>query len=60
MADEPTGNLDKENGDAVIAILRKLAGADGYCVIVVTHNAEVAEASDVTYRISDGVLSEDN
>ena len=33
LADEPTGNLDVANGEAVIAILRKLAHEDGYCVI---------------------------
>ena len=54
LADEPTGNLDKENGEAVIAILRKLAHEDGYCVIVVTHNLEIAEASDIILRMSDG------
>jgi putative ABC transport system ATP-binding protein len=57
MADEPTGNLDKENGEAVIDILSKLAHKDGYCVIVVTHNQEIAEASDVMFRMSDGVIS---
>jgi putative ABC transport system ATP-binding protein len=57
LADEPTGNLDKENGDAVMAILRKLAHEEGYCVIVVTHNTEIAEASDATYRMSDGILN---
>ncbi|MCL2409532.1 MAG: ABC transporter ATP-binding protein [Oscillospiraceae bacterium] len=56
LADEPTGNLDKENGDAVIGILRKLAHEDGYCVIVVTHNVEIAEASDVVFRMRDGIL----
>ncbi|MCL2853528.1 MAG: ABC transporter ATP-binding protein [Defluviitaleaceae bacterium] len=57
LADEPTGNLDVANGDAVVSILRKLAHEDGYCVIVVTHNPEIAEASDVVFRMSDGVLS---
>jgi len=57
LADEPTGNLDVANGDAVIAILRKLAHEEGYCVIVVTHNMEIAAASDVVFRMSDGVIS---
>ncbi|MCL2397723.1 MAG: ABC transporter ATP-binding protein [Defluviitaleaceae bacterium] len=57
LADEPTGNLDVANGDAVIAILRKLAHQDGYCVIIVTHNMEIADESDVVYRMSDGVLT---
>jgi putative ABC transport system ATP-binding protein len=56
LADEPTGNLDKENGEAVVGILRKLAHEDGYCVIVVTHNLEIAEASDVVFRMSDGAF----
>jgi len=56
LADEPTGNLDVANGDAVIAILRHLAHDQGYCVIVVTHNLDIAEVSDVVYRMSDGVI----
>jgi len=56
LADEPTGNLDKANGDSVVKILKNLAHEKGYAVIVVTHNLEIAEASDVVYRMSDGVL----
>lgn len=56
LADEPTGNLDKKNGEAVIGILKKLAHEDGYCVIVVTHNLEIAEASDIIYRMTDGLF----
>jgi len=58
LADEPTGNLDKENGDAVIGILQSLAHDNGYCVIVVTHNMEIAEISDVIFRMSDGQIVE--
>ena len=43
LADEPTGNLDGENSDAVIEILRCLVHDDGYCVIIVTHDLEIAE-----------------
>ena len=57
LADEPTGNLDAENSAAVIKILKKLAHEDGYCVIAVTHNPEIAETSDMVYRMADGVLS---
>jgi len=57
LADEPTGNLDVANGDAVIEILRDLAHNEGYCVIVVTHNLDIADASDVVFRMSDGVVS---
>ena len=56
LADEPTGNLDKANGDAVISMLKSLAHTHKYCVIVVTHSMDVAEISDVVYRMSDGTI----
>ncbi|MCL2405579.1 MAG: ABC transporter ATP-binding protein [Defluviitaleaceae bacterium] len=56
LADEPTGNLDVANGDIVINILKHLAHQEDYCVIIVTHNLEIAEKADVIYRMSDGVL----
>ena len=56
LADEPTGNLDVANGEVVIDILKSLAHEQGYCVIVVTHSMDVAEVSDVVYRMSDGVI----
>ena len=59
LADEPTGNLDVANGEAVIDILSGLAHNDGYCVIIVTHNMEIAAVSDVVFRMSDGVVTMD-
>lgn len=58
LADEPTGNLDVANGEVVINILKHLAHEEGYCVIIVTHNLEIAETADVVYRMSDGVLKQ--
>jgi len=57
LADEPTGNLDVENSNRIIDILRKLAHEEGYCVIIVTHDLAIAEASDKVFHMSDGVLS---
>ena len=57
LADEPTGNLDVANTGVVMEILSGLAHKDGYCVIVVTHDMEVAEKCDEVYRIKDGELS---
>jgi len=57
LADEPTGNLDIANSKNIMDILHKLATADDYCVIVVTHDLEIAETADVVYQMRDGVLS---
>ncbi|MCL2187689.1 MAG: ABC transporter ATP-binding protein [Defluviitaleaceae bacterium] len=57
LADEPTGNLDTANGNAVIEILQRLAHERGYCVIIVTHNPEIAEAADQVFKMKDGILT---
>ena len=57
LADEPTGNLDGENTRIVMGILRRLAHEEGRCVIVVTHDPEVAEAADLVLRMKDGGLT---
>jgi len=57
LADEPTGNLDVANGKAVMDILHKLAADEGYCVVVVTHNLEIAEGADKVFQMSDGRLA---
>lgn len=56
LADEPTGNLDSENGQMVLDILKKLVAKEGYCVIVVTHDMNIAEQADVVYSLKDGRL----
>ncbi|MCL1823743.1 MAG: ABC transporter ATP-binding protein [Oscillospiraceae bacterium] len=57
LADEPTGNLDIANTNNIMDILHNLAHDEGYCVIVVTHDLEVAETADVIYKMKDGVLN---
>lgn len=59
LADEPTGNLDTENSRRIIDLLLDLAHSEGYCVVVVTHDPEIAARADKTYRIRDGVLFEE-
>ena len=56
LADEPTGNLDSENSANIIDILEALAHEDGYCVVIVTHDAELGERADQTFRLHDGKL----
>ena len=56
LADEPTGNLDSENGDNVFRVLQALAHGDGYCVVIVTHDEEFGRRVDETLRLHDGRL----
>ena len=51
LADEPTGNIDSENGvDLLVSILLDLAHQRNDCVIVVTHDMELAAQADCTLR----------
>ncbi len=59
LADEPTGNLDITNGEQVIAILLRLAHEENRCVIVVTHDLEIASQMDVVFTMRDGILQQD-
>jgi len=58
LADEPTGNLDKENGQNIVDILKVLAHENGYCVIIVTHDPAIAEQADQVYAMDDGRMAE--
>ncbi|MBQ8088701.1 MAG: ABC transporter ATP-binding protein [Clostridia bacterium] len=55
MADEPTGDLDDENTEIVLTLLREIAHA-GRAVLLVTHEAEAAKYADAVYRMNAGVL----
>jgi putative ABC transport system ATP-binding protein len=58
LADEPTGNLDSANGEAVIEILRNLHRA-GATICMVTHDPRYAGYADRTVRIFDGRVVEE-
>ena len=57
LADEPTGNLDEENSQNIFAILRDLAHGRERCVVVVTHDMELAKRTDRIVRIQDGRIA---
>ncbi len=57
LADEPTGALDSENGKKVMDLLFKLHDL-GNTIIMVTHNESLAQMTDRTIFIRDGVISE--
>lgn len=56
LADEPTGNLDTENGNNIVSILKDLAHNNKFCVIVVTHDLDIASVADKTLSLRDGRL----
>jgi lipoprotein-releasing system ATP-binding protein len=56
LADEPTGNLDKANSDAVFVLLQQAAKAGGQAVVLVTHNADLARRADRVVRMEDGAI----
>jgi putative ABC transport system ATP-binding protein len=58
LADEPTGNLDSRNGEAVMDLLRELHSA-GATICMVTHDARFAEHADRTVHLFDGHIVEE-
>ena len=58
LADEPTGNLDEDTANEIIAIFQKLAHEQEKCVIVVTHSRELAEQADYILTLKKGKLEE--
>ncbi len=58
FADEPTGNLDSNNGAEVMRLLLELSNADGATLVVVTHDTILSRYGDRTLIVNDGVISE--
>ncbi len=59
LADEPTGELDSTTADTIMETLRGLNRDRGVTIIIVTHDAGVAGATDRVVRLSDGVVIAD-
>ena len=51
VADEPTGNLDKQTEAEILSIFKKLAHEEGKCVIIVTHSSNVCDVVDEIYDL---------
>ena len=54
LADEPTGNLDRQAGDEVMEIFRDLNREQGLTVVMVTHDETIAEQADRTIHLVEG------
>jgi putative ABC transport system ATP-binding protein len=60
LADEPTGNLDTKSGDEIMKILIKLNQEREATLVIVTHDPEIAEQTQRTIMIRDGVVVEED
>lgn len=59
LADEPTGNLDKETGKVVLDLLLELTRSAQKTLIMATHNPDIARCADRVLRMQDGQLVEE-
>lgn len=59
LADEPTGNLDTKTGQEVFDLLKMLSSKFRRTIVMVTHNPELAEASDRAVFIRDGMVEKE-
>lgn len=57
LADEPTGNLDERNTDIVLDHLFSLREMENVTIVLVTHERDIAERSDIVYEITHGELN---
>jgi putative ABC transport system ATP-binding protein len=56
LADEPTGNLDTENSEVVLNMMRQLNKEFGQTIIMITHNTEAAARADRVIEMRDGYV----
>lgn len=56
VADEPTGDLDRESADSILKLLRDLTKEHGKTVVMVTHDPKAARAADRTLHLEKGKL----
>ena len=56
LADEPTGNLETENSERVLSLLRDLNERLGQTIVMITHNPEAAAFGHRTERMKDGLI----
>ena len=55
LADEPTGNLDSENAESILAIFREL-NSSGLTILMVTHNIDLARQAGRIMHLKDGTI----
>lgn len=58
LADEPTGDLDRETGTAIMDLIKKLQAEQGQTIVMVTHDPRTAEWADILLHLEKGQLTE--
>ena len=58
LCDEPTGALDSETGVVILELLQRMSREEHKTVIIVSHNASLAQAADKVIRIKNGRITE--
>ncbi|NCP83977.1 MAG: ATP-binding cassette domain-containing protein, partial [Bacteroidetes bacterium] len=56
LADEPTGNLDVKNSTTVLDLFLTIQQQTGVTMILVTHDKSIAQKTDITYELKNGLL----
>jgi putative ABC transport system ATP-binding protein len=59
LADEPTANLDSDNRDRIVGLLRQAVEEENVSVIIATHDERIQRVADRSVRIEDGQLADD-
>ena len=58
LADEPTGNLDRETGDQILRLLTELNREQGLTIVMVTHDESIAAKCDNVIQLVDGRIDD--
>ncbi|MFE7060923.1 ABC transporter ATP-binding protein [Sutcliffiella sp. NPDC057660] len=58
LADEPTGNLDSENGENIISLLEDIHQKDGITILLITHDRDIANRAEEVVHFLDGEIVE--